>query len=156
MLDGVPLGVAEATAHQVAAEPTAWLGAVRAVAGTHDYFADLVHGNFLVTDVPSRISLLALYDFLPSPIPRDLEGRVVAEAVVSLARQTVRSRGTESDPLDPWPCTAAELLAPDVLPHLSSCLGLADSAWLEVLSDVLPAPAGAVCRALLADLDDAA
>ena len=155
MFDGVPLGVAEKTADQVATDPGAWLDALRSVAGTEDYFADLVHGNFLVTDVPSNISLLALHDFLPSPLPRVPDGAVVAEAVMSLARHTATEAG-QSGPLDRWPCVAAELLAPDVLPHLAHRLGPADRTWLEVLSDVLPAPAGAACRALATDVDDAA
>ncbi|GAA4737322.1 hypothetical protein GCM10023350_21650 [Nocardioides endophyticus] len=156
MLDGVPLGVAEKTADQVAADPRAWLDALRTVAGTEDYFVDLVHGNFLVTDVPSNISLLALHDFLPSPIPRDPDGIVTAEAVIALARHTASSGGTEPEPLDLWPCVAAELLAPDVLPHLPRRLGPADHAWLEVLGDTLPDPAGRACRALTEGLEDAA
>lgn len=156
MLDGVPLGVTEKTADQVAADPGAWLDALRSVAGTDDYFVDLVHGNFLVTDVPSTISLLALHDFLPTPIPRQLDGADVADAVIALARRTATGGATESDTLDLWPCVAAELLAPDVLPHLAHRLGPADHAWLEVLGGVLPEPAGAECRALMADLDDAA
>jgi hypothetical protein len=155
MFDGVPLGVAEKTADQVAADPGAWLDALRSVAGTEDYFVDLVHGNFLVTDVPSRISLLALYDYLPSPLPRQLDGPVVAEAAISLARYTANGGG-ESDPLDLWPCVAAELLEPDVLPHLADRLGPADQPWLGVLGDVLPDPAGGACRALVAEVDDAA
>lgn len=156
MLDGVPLGVVEKTADQVAAAPGAWLDALRSVAGTEDYFVDLVHGNFLVTDVPSNISQLALCDFLPSPIPRDLDGSGVAEAVIALARHTATSDGTEPGPLDLWPCVAAELLAPDVLPHLPHRLGPADHAWLEVLGGTLPDPAGRACRALMAGLEDAA
>lgn len=154
MLDGVPLGVPEGTAGEVAADPDGWLDALRSIAGTDDYFVDLVHGNFLVTDVPSTISQLALRDFLPSPIPREPDGAVVAEAVVSLARHTATSG--ESGPLDLWPCAAAELLAPDVMPYLAHRLGLTDHAWLERLGDVLPDPAGRACRALLADLDAAA
>lgn len=156
MLDGVPLGVSEKTAGQVAADPGAWLDALRSVAGTEDYFVDLVRGNFLVTDVPSNLSLLALHDFLPSPIPRDPDGTEVAAAVICLARHTVSRGAPGPEALDLWPCVAAELLAPDVLPHLGSRLGPADHPWLEVLRDALPEPAGAVCRALLADLDDAA
>lgn len=155
MLDGVPLGVVEETAGLVAADPGAWLDALRSVAGTEDYFVDLVHGNFLVTDVPSNISQLALHDFLPSPIPRDLDGSGIADAVVSLARHTATDGG-ESGPLDLWPCVAAELLAPDVLPHVAHRLGPADHPWLEVLSDVLPDPAGSACRALIHGLEDAA
>jgi len=155
MFDGVPLGVAEETAGQVAADPGAWLDALRSIAGTEDYFPDLVHGNFLVTDVASNISLLALRDFLPSPIPREPDGAVVAEAAISLARHTATGGG-ESGPLDLWPCVAAELLAPDVLPDLACRLGPADRPWLEVLGDVLPDPAGGACRALVADMEDAA
>jgi hypothetical protein len=155
MFDGVPLGVAERTAGQVATEPSAWLDALRSVAGTEDYFADLVHGNFLVTDVPSNISMLALHDFLPSPIPREPGETVVGDAVMSLARHTATS-DAEPDPLDLWPCVAAELLAPDVLPLLAHRLAPADHPWLEVLGDVLPEPAGEVCRALMAEVEDAA
>jgi len=156
MFDGVPLGVVEETAGQVAADPGAWLDALRSVAGTEDYFADLVHGNFLVTDVPSDIAQLALGAFLPSPIPRDSDGTVAAKAVISQARHVATNGGAGPDPLDPWPCVAAGLLAPYVLPDLEWLLGPADHAWLAVLGDTLPDPAGRVCRVLLADLDDAA
>lgn len=155
MFDGVPLGVAEETADRVAADPGAWLDALRTVAGTEDYCPDLVHGNFLVTDVPSNISLLALRDFLPSRLPRVPDGAIVAEAAISLARHAATGGG-QSGPLDLWPCVAAELLAPDVLPDLTYRLGPADQPWLEVLGDVLSEPAGAVCQALTADLEDAA
>ena len=154
MFDGVPLGVAEKTADQVAADPGAWLDALRSVAGTEDYFADLVHGNFLVTDVPSNISLLALHDFLPSPLPRVPDGSVVAEAVMSLARHTATGGG-ESGPLDLWPCVAAELLAPDVLPDLAHRLGPADRRGSRCWATSSRA-CRAACRALVADLDDAA
>jgi hypothetical protein len=155
MFDGVPLGVAERTAEQVAADPGAWLDALRTVAGTEDYCPDLVHGNFLVTDVPSRISLLALSDYLPSPPPRVPDGAVVTEAAIALARHAA-SGGGESAPLDLWPCVAAELLAPDVLPDLAYRLGPADRPWLEVLGQVLPDPAGPACRALMAEIEAAA
>lgn len=155
MFDGVPLGVAEETADQVAADPDAWLDALRSVAGTEDYFPDLVHGNFLVTDVPSNISQLALYDFLPSPIPPGLDGTGIADAVVSLARHTATGGG-DSEPLDLWPCVAAELLAPDVMSHLPHRLGAADHGWLEVLGGTLPDPAGRACRALMESVEDAA
>ncbi len=155
MFDGVPLGAAERTAEQVAADPGAWLDALRSVAGTEDYFVDLVHGNFLVTDVPSNISQLALSGYLPSPIPRDLDGSVIAEAVIALARDTATGGG-ESEPLDLWPCVAAELLSPDVLPELAHRLGPADQPWLDVLGQVLPDPAGPACRALMAEIEAAA
>jgi hypothetical protein len=155
MFDGVPLGVAERTADQVAADPGAWLDALRPVAGTEDYFPDLVHGNFLVTDVPSKISVLALHDHLPSPLPRVPDWSVVVTAVVSLARHTATGGG-QSGPLDLWPCVAAEMLAPDVLPDLRHRLGAADQPWLGVLGEALPEPAGRACRALMEDIEDAA
>jgi hypothetical protein len=156
MFDGVPLGVAERTAEQVAGDPVAWLDALRAVACTEDYFPDVVRGNFLVTDVPTDISLLALREFLPAPVSRGPDECVIAEAVISFARDTAFSGETEPEPLDLWPCVAAELLAPDVLPVLAHHLGPDDQSWLDVLGVMLPDPAGSACRALIAGLDDAA
>ena len=155
MLDGVPMGVREETAGRVAGDPDRWLDALRGTAAP-DYFADLVHGNFLVTDVPSNISVLALHDFLPTPMPRDVGEGELAQAVIALARHTATEGETDPDPLDLWPCVAAELLAPDVLPQLTRLLGPADADWLRVLSRALPEPAGDVCRAIGSRLEDAA
>lgn len=153
MFDGVPLGVAESTARAVADDPGAWLDALRAVAGTEDYFVDLVHGNFLLTDLPDRIATMALLQFLPAR-DRQLTEAGLARATVALARHTMAAR--EESPLDLWPCLASHLLAPESLPYLVDHFGAEDDDLLEVLADVLPEPASTVCAHLRQHEADAA
>ena len=154
MFDGVPLGVAEATARTVAEEPAEWVRALRLVAGTEDYFSDLVHGNLLLTDVPDRIALLALLDFLPGGARDALNQDTFAGAIVAMARQVAVA--PSSSPVDVWPCLAAHLLAPEALPYLADHIGAGDESWLDRLAHELPEPAGTVCRHLLERTSDAA
>lgn len=157
MFEGVPLGVSEVTARSVADDPATWLGPLREVAGTEDYFGDLLHGNFLLTDLPSRLPMLAVREFLPAGNARDLSEGDFARAILALARRTVMGgRSSTAAVLDPWPCVAALLVEPELLPHVARQARPTDSAWLGELADRLPQPADGVCRMILADLADAA
>lgn len=158
MLEGVPLFVDQRTAQLVAEDPRSWLEAIRGVAGTDDYFADLLHGNMIATDVPSRVSLLALHDFLPCSSPAELTTDDLAGAVLGLARAVAEDRvgGRVSPHLDVWPCLAAELTSPTLLPGLMARIRTGERDWLEVIAERLVGPAATLCRVLRDGSADAA
>lgn len=154
MFDGVPLGVTEGSARRAANDPASWLDALWPDAGTDDHFADLVHGNQLLTDVPDRLRLLALGDRLPRS--SELTEDSMASAAIALAREMVAGRPAAHESWDLWPCLAAELVAPDVFPRLERCVGPSDRPCLDALRDVMPSPAAEICGVLADALDAAA
>jgi hypothetical protein len=150
MFDGVPLFVDDQTARLVAEDPDSWVKALRGVAGTDDYFADLLYGSMIATDVPSRVSLLALHDFLPRSSPAELAPDDLAVAVLGLARAVAEDRvgGRVSPSLDVWPCLAAQLTSPTLLPGLMARVSVGEGEWLEEIADRLVGPAATLCRVL--------
>lgn len=157
MLDGAPLAVSEAIARRVARQPAGWVAALMRDAGTEDYVPEVVYGSLLLTDVPDRISRVALRPFLP-PGPDGWGWTTMAEAVLDLARVVVAGDPGQvvSPHLDSWPCLAAELLGPLVLPDLPDVVQPEDGEVLVALAERLPEPAAEVCRRLVAVTREAA
>jgi hypothetical protein len=161
LFEGMPLRIPEALAAAAAPDPFRWLDVLRTWPRSdlqEDGFDPaIVHGNLLLTDVPRPISQLAVGPFLQ--VRQD--GRVtpggIAAALLDLGRALVSGvLEVADDGLDPWPCLAAELLAPTMSLRLAERVTAADAHVLAELERRLAGPAAYVCRELAKVVERAA
>jgi hypothetical protein len=161
MFEGPPLRVPEALADAVAPDPSRWLDVLRSWPRS-DLRADgfdpaIVHGNFLLTDVPRPVSQFAVVPFLHGCSDNDLKPEAIAAALLDLGRALVSGElEVAADGLDPWPCLAAELLAPTMSLRLAERATSGDVPLLDELAQRLARPAADVCRQLALVIDQAA
>jgi hypothetical protein len=152
MFEGVPLRVPEALAAAAAPVPSRWLEVLRAWPSSDlqddGFDPAIVHGNLLLTDVPRPISQFAVVPFLHGS-DRDLSPQSIAAALLDLGRSLVSGElEVADDGLDPWPCLAAELLAPTMSLRLAEQATADDADLLDELARRLAGPAADVCREL--------
>jgi hypothetical protein len=161
MFEGVPLRVPDALAAAAAPDPSRWLEVLRAWP-SRDLRDDgfdpaIVHGNFLLTDVPRPISQFAVVPFLHGCSDSDLQPEAIASALLDLGRALVTGElEVAADGLDPWPCLAAELLAPTMSLRLAELATAADVPLLDELAQRLAGPAADVCHEVALSIDRAA
>lgn len=152
IFEGPPLRVAEEVARQVADDPVAWLDAVRAAPVADHCTRATVRGSYLLSDLPATVWQVAMLEYAGTD---DL-----VEAAITTVRNAMAGElddeSVDDELLDLWPCVAAALVHPAVMPRLPVAFGVADAPHLRALADRLVGPAADVCRALADPLPSAA
>jgi hypothetical protein len=158
MFESSPLPVPEEVARQVAQEPDCWvevLGSAvrdrtaRKDAATVRILLTGAHDYGLLTDVPD-----AIWRTVTAPtfgrIVRLSENpsAVVVDAVHLVEVATTRVTLDQERLERAWPCVAAALVAPEVVPVLRGRVELLSAESLLVVAEHLAEPAATVCRGL--------
>jgi len=112
----------------------------------------------VVSDVPTSVWQLALLPpelmFGATEAPEVPSNEEVARSVLDAAAIELGrlDEPRSADEVDPWPCLGAGLLEPGVYGVLPVVVGLDDRALLLRLGELLPDPAAAMCREVVARL----
>lgn len=146
MFETVPLRVSEATAVEVAADPPAWLDALRHQRDRGEPVASGSHRFDVVSDVPRLVSTMTVYDDLALDVSESERAR----RLVATAARVLGGDEPDDGEVDVWPCLARELLAPEVMAALGEVVGPADAEVFGALAERLVEPAAGICRELMA------
>lgn len=152
IFDGPPLRVGEEVASQVAEDPVGWFDALRVGPPATGTSHAIVRGSHLLSDLPPTAWQLAMLTYAGT---EDLTEAAIVTLRDAMAGE-LDEESVDDELVDLWPCLAAALVHPTVLPRLPEAFGPDDAAALEALAARLVAPAADVCRALAEPLHDVA
>lgn len=161
MFETAPLLVPRGVAEQVAHVPASWIDVLAERRDDEEPIRTGGHTFDLLSDVPPVAWMYAMLGENALETPSAVTPHVVARAVLTCARDVLVVQAMELDVLDPeavdpWACLGAALIEPDVAAALPEVMTRSDADTLRRLSEELPGPVSAACRAIADSPRDAA
>lgn len=155
LFEGTPLYVPDDTARRVAADPTGWVTVLTEAFRQKDTDPRFTAVNplgdgGLLSDVPLAVAYGQAHLWSgATTVPPELTTEWAVCLRHELVRAAVQGRIDDSSTaMRSWPSVTASLLDPGVLEELSSSVRAEDAPGLLELAELLPEPAGRLCRQL--------